>query len=121
MGMFDSFYFKEGVLPDNKVDENHEFQTKSLDCSLDIYHVLGDCTVIKRDFWEEGEDAPEPDPKPINETLRVYSYEFLYENEDDILNRKYLGSRYQEYKITILNSKLVYAEKVCEEGYDEKS
>jgi hypothetical protein len=39
MGMYDSFYFEKGILPDNKVSEDCEFQSKCLDCILDTYNV----------------------------------------------------------------------------------
>ena len=86
MGMFDSFYFAEGVLPDNKVSAGYEFQTKSLSCNLDVFEVMEDGTVVKYPFWEEDyEPRPKPYDEPINEGAYVYSYEFLYDNDLTIM------------------------------------
>lgn len=115
MGMFDSFFFEKGLLPENKVEDGHEFQTKSLDCQLDEYRVYANGTVRK--FVYGGHDASRvEDTEPINVTAEVYSYEFLYDNED-ILNRKYLGTRFQEYIVVIAGSRLFSAKKVLEYGY----
>ena len=117
--MFDSFFFAEGALPDNKVPADHEFQSNDLDCSLDKYYVEADGTMKKYDFWEQGhEDKTSPCDKPINTAAYVYSHEFMYEGTD-ILTRKYLGCRYQEYKLVIVNSKIAHVEKIKEEGYED--
>lgn len=113
--MFDSFYFKFGTLPDNKVKEDVEFQTKSLDCDLDVYHVNNDLTVTKSTF-DNGK--MELTDKPINCIAIIYSHEFLYDNEKDLTNRKYLGCKYQEYDITIKDSKIIYMNKTYESGYE---
>lgn len=113
MGMFDSFFFENGVLLDNKVSTEIEFQTKSLSCDLDKYYVSKDGDVKRFDYSGEEICAP------INDTVEVYSYEFLYDNEEDIFKRKFLGSKYQEYKIVILNSKIVFVEKLVEDGYEK--
>lgn len=112
MGMFDSFYFEDGILPDNKAPSGEEFQTKDLDCSLDKYKVDAQKNVKKFSWYGEDTD-------PINVTAEVYSHEFMYEG-DDIMTRKYLGCKYQLYKVVIVDSKLVHVEKVVEDGYEQK-
>ena len=113
MGMFDSFYFAKGVLPDNKVDEAHEFQCKSLGCSLDVYRIAENGTVTKTLFFEpDYDDKPIIDDEPINDTAYVYSYVFK-----DIDGNSLEQSLEQEYKIVILNSKVMHVEKIREEGY----
>lgn len=124
MGMFDSFYFEDGVLPDNKVPPGHEFQTKSLYCDLDVYKVDVQGNV-RRFVYPQGvniDDTRDEDvDAKINDTIFVYSHEFLYDKPDDIVNRKYLGCKYQEYKIVILNNKIAHVEKVRESGYEQEN
>lgn len=115
MGMFDSFYFKRGVLPDDKAPEGEEFQTKSLECNLDRYYVDSSGHVIKKHYWDGEETATNHN---VTCNAYIYSYEFLYDNEEDLLNRKYLGSKVQEYSIQIVNNQVVRVEKVHESGYN---
>lgn len=112
MGMFDSFYFTDGVLPDNKAPSGHEFQTKDLACHLDKYSVAADGAVTVVCFYD-GEPK-----KPLNFGAKVYSHEFMYDNEKDLFKRKYIGAKYQEYKIVVVNDKLAHIEKVVEAGYE---
>lgn len=118
MGMFDSFYFAAGTLPDNKVPPDHDFQTKSLSCDLDRYYVGADGHV-KHVLFNSEDERETIDLAPINNEVCVYSHEFIYDNEKDVFNRKLVVTKYQEYKIIILNSRLVFAEKTCDSGYDE--
>lgn len=109
MGMFDSFYFANGFLPDDKAPEGHEFQTKSLGCSLDRFEVDAQGNVVKFPFWDEGcGEKKIAEREPINEVAYVYSHEFVEGKT----------TKYQEYKVVIVNSKVVYVEKITEEGYD---
>lgn len=119
MGMFDRFFFEDGILPDNKVSEGYEFQTKSLDCMLDTYRVDSEGNVIKNRDDEDLEG-------PINECAYVYSHEFPYEDADGnvvyqrkTFKEKRLETRFQEYKVLIANSKVVHVEKVSEQGYSQ--
>src|SRR5580658_3896808 len=112
MGMFDSFYFEDGILPDNKAPIGHEFQTKDLHCCLDKYYVKANHRIEP----EWGINGP-PDDTSLNFTAGVYSHEFLYDNEADIVNRKYLGSKYQHYTITAKDGVIVNAVKDSEAGY----
>lgn len=109
MGMYDSFYFEDGVLPNNRVEgKNHEFQSKDLRCDMDIYEIDKNLNVLKYPFWEEGyEDKPEPLDELINECAIVYSYEFPKDGPAKI----------QHYKILIHNNKLVHVKKLSEENY----
>ncbi len=118
MGMYDSFYFENGILPDNKAPDMHEFQTKDLDSSLDTYHVDKDGNVKKFEFDSSSDKGLVENKRPINADIVVYSHEFLYDS-DDIFTRKYLGCKYQEYNIVIVNSKITHTEKTREEGYEE--
>ncbi len=94
MGMFDSFYFETGVLPNNTEPSETEFQTKSLSCSLDVYRVDKHGNVKCFEF-AYGAD-PYVSDKPINDAAYVYS----------------IGpSGQQEYKILIHNSKIIHIEK----------
>lgn len=106
MGMFDSFYFEDGVLPDNREEGNNcEFQSKDLHCDLFVYEIDKNKNVRKYPCWEEGyEDKPAPLNELINEGATVYSYES--------------GGKSQEYKILIHNNKLVHVQKLSEEGYN---
>lgn len=115
--MFDSFYFEDGVLPNNKVEAGYEFQTKDLDRDLDVYKVDAQGNVKK--FVYSGDDGRTEETNPINDSAVVYSHEFLYDNPKDLFNRKYLGCKYQEYKIVIVNSKIAHVEKLSESGYEE--
>lgn len=99
MGMFDTFWFEEGVLPDNKENSKMNFQTKDLDQRLDLYFVDKDLNVKKLDM-----DGTE-DMDPLFITCEVYSYNF--EGETKI----------QTYKIHITDNKLVHAKKLNESGY----
>ena len=122
--MFDSFYFAKDLLPKNKVDENHEFQTKSLGCDLDKYYIDSNRNVTRVPFFEQGEKDQElirryEIEEKINEVVYVRSHVFYYENENDLFGRKYLGSDVQEYKIVIKDNKLVYAEKILDEVMGE--
>ncbi len=96
MGMYDSFYFAEGLLPNNEETSDMEFQSKCLKCNLDKFYFDSDGFVTKKPF-----DECEENDKPINEGLYVYSYNFDMK-----------PTRYQEYKILIMNSKLVYVERI---------
>jgi hypothetical protein len=118
MGMFDRFFFEKGILPENKVEPDYEFQTKSLECNLDTYKVDSNGNVRKfvHDWAPDGDGWIE-DTKPVNESVIVYSHEFIYDNHKDIFNRKYLGTKYQEYKIIIVNNRIAYVEKLTEYGY----
>lgn len=113
MGMFDRFFFEDGVLPDNRVPENYEFQTKDLGRDLNSFRVAKDGTI--RIFGMECEELFEI----VNGEVLIYSHEFLYDNEDDILKLKYLGAKYQEYHLVIVNNRVVSAEKTTERGYEE--
>jgi len=119
MGMFDSFYFAKGFLPNDKAPEDHEYQTKDLDCDLDIYKVDSQGSVRK--FVYDGDGGRAEETKPINDSAVVYSREFLYDNPSDLFNRKYIGCKYQEYKIVIVNSKIAHVEKLCESGYEPET
>ena len=110
MGMFDSFYFKNNVLPDNKVPEDFEFQTKDLNCDLDRYYVDEEKNVVRKYYWNGEEKIIEG---PINCEVEVYSIDFIYKNG------KYDHTKTQEYKLLIHNSKLIYAEKINEWGYNK--
>ena len=117
MGMFDSFYFADGFLPDDKAPSGYEFQTKSLDCGLDNYIVNADGSVKK--LIMDYDTGRIEDKDPINDCAVIYSHEFMYDNPSDIMNRKFLGTKYQEYKIIIMNSKVAHIEKLRESGYEE--
>lgn len=106
MGMFDSFYFAEGVLPINKEPPETEFQTKSLSCNLDVYHV--DKFGFVKKCVDYGDNEGEYSNASINESAEIYSYDFNHS-----------PTRKQTYKIIILNNKIVFAEKIHEEGYTE--
>ena len=129
MGMFDKFHFAEGVLPDNKVSPEHEFQTKCLSCDLDRYNVDSEGNVRRQPFIEGSEYEEEiktwfPEYKPINEVVYVYSHVFKYKTPDgDIVDEderdfmrgdKSYGCDYQEYKIIIKDSKIIYVEKIAD-------
>lgn len=120
MGMFDTFHFEDGILPNNKVPAGYEFQTKSLGCNLDKYIVDAEGNVKKKTMWNnDGEEEYREITgfdKPINEAAHVYSHEFIYDS-DNVLTRKHLQTKYQEYKIVIVNSKVAFVEKISEEGY----
>lgn len=120
MGMYDSFYFAEGVLPDNKEDPDKEFQTKGLDCCLDNYFVSKDLQVTIEPFEVENDGLKTTYvPKvPDIEDLQVYSYEFEYDNPTDWANRKLTNTRIQWYNITIKDGRLIKATKTKEEGYE---
>jgi len=105
MGMFDSFYFAEGVLPDNREPNTVEFQSKCLKCELNTFRVAADGSV-QRFEWGDGEPEIYSNPEPINDAAIVYSYQGEYPN-----------TQVQEYKILIHNSKLIHAEKLVERGY----
>lgn len=107
--MFDSFYFKNNVLPNNKVPEDFEFQTKDLECWLDHYCVDEEKNVVKKSYKDGKKQIIN---EPINCEVEVYSHEFIYKDG------KYDHTKYQEYKLLIHNSKLIYAEKTREYGYD---
>jgi len=111
MGMYDSFYFAKGVLPDNAEAPKHEFQTKSLNNDMDVYRVCEHGFVKKYGHFYDydglvwDEDCLESGQ--INDTAVVYSY-----SDDPKM------THYQEYKIIILNSKIVYAEKTVDRRKD---
>lgn len=103
MGMFDSFYFKDGVLPDNKVPEDYEFQTKDLDCCLDEYQVDKHGNVQKTSYsWDNKECIVSPD--------LIDCVAYVYSHDDN---------KYQEYAIMIVDSKLTHVKKIAESGYDD--
>lgn len=45
MGLYDSFYFADGVLPGKPCPSGIEFQTKSLGCNMDKFTVHKDNTI----------------------------------------------------------------------------
>jgi hypothetical protein len=94
MGMYDSFYFAEGVLPDNKEPPNEEFQTKCLECNLRDYYVSSDFILTEK----SGIDCSN-----FTESLIVYSHNFEYD-----------PSRSQYYKIVFIKGKLIHAEKAVD-------
>lgn len=98
MGMFDIFYFAEGILPDNRELPEKEFQTKDMQCNLDKYQV-------DKFGWVKCDEDAESE---ITDTAVVYSHDFDHE-----------PVRTQYYKIQILNNKIVYAKKISENGYDK--
>ena len=104
MGMFDSFYFDVGVLPDNKEGPLMEFQTKDLHCMLNTYFVDYTGHILN------------PGPTPINKVIEVYSYDFLY-SPGSILTRQYLGCNYQEYSLIIRDNQITHIERIREKGY----
>ncbi len=114
MGMFDTFRFKDGFLPNNKVEEDYDFQTKDLESDLDMYCVDSIGNVSKHKLIEENEYDDEAEDVSINDIAYVYSHEFLHDNKG-----KYTGSKQQCYKIVIVSSQIVYVEKLSEEGYEE--
>jgi hypothetical protein len=87
MGMFDSFYFEEGVLPDNPFPPEKEFQTKSLDCELTIFRVdkNGNVTSEKNKYASHQPHYLEA------VTAYVYAYD---------------GNICHEYKICIVDNRL---------------
>lgn len=115
MGMFDSFYFEDGVLPDNKVPAGHEFQTKDFACNLDVYRVSANGKV--RMFFMNYSDGRTEETKPLSGSGTIYSHEFLYDKPEGIFNRKYLGCKYQEYMIEFRDNQIVSAKKLAESGY----
>lgn len=120
MGMYDSFYFAEGVLPDNRESPEKEFQTKGLEQALDNYYVSKDLQVTIEPFIIENDGIKTTYvPKvPDIENLQVYSYEFEYDNPINYINRKLLNTREQIYLITIKDGKLIKATKIKESGYE---
>lgn len=116
VGMYDSFFFKDGVLPDNKVAEDHEFQTKDLYCNLDRYYV-GRYGIVTREILDAGGEYIK-DTESINDSVEVYSHEFLWDG-DDLTTRKYLGCKYQIYKIIILDNDIKHIRKIYQSGYGE--
>lgn len=119
MGMFDSFYFAEGVLPDNREAPDKEFQGKDLCCSLDIYKVDHEYNITIASFMSmSGESQKVGDSL---EPIEVYSHEFIYDKPDDIFNRKLLKVKYQLYSFRIKDSKISDIKKIEESGYDSIS
>lgn len=114
MGMYDTFYFESGSLPENKVPPEHDFQSKSLHCGLDKYFIKADKSVVVEPFGISDVD----NEKVLSFCARVYSHVFLYDKPDDIINRKYLGCKYQSYEIVVEKNKMVSAKKTSEAGYD---
>ena len=93
MGMFDSFYFAAGFLPDCTSPPNAEFQTKSLRCHLDKWYIGSDGIAINKE-----------DPTlELNDSAVIYNY-------DDTIA--------EYYKVMFLNNKLIYAKKIGDEGDD---
>lgn len=102
MGMFDTFILKKAsILPDNKEGESVCFQTKCLDCNLDVYVIKDDFTVEKWIIDEESETIYEPNSN-LSFIATIYSIE---------------KERMQEYEIVIRGSKLVKSKKIFESGY----
>ena len=98
MGMFDSFYFAKGVLPDNREAPEKEFQTKCLECLCNNYRV-------DEHGWVKCDDDRDAE---INEAATVYSHVF----------EKDKPTKIQYYKILIHNNKVIFAKKLSEEGYE---
>lgn len=124
MGMFDKFKFQDGILPNNKVPENYEFRTKCLECNLDTYLVDQNGNITVLEMWD-GEDDMRPSDKVISDSAHVYSHEFMYQHADGEIKNfrksvddKYLGTKYQEYKIVIIKNKVMHVEKILEQGYE---
>lgn len=123
MGMFDSFYFAEGVLPDNKEGEGFEFQTKDLDLCLDIYLIDADRNVTIRSYEDFEADVRSIRAAPDLKAT-VYSLKFIYDIEPGEDFGEYLKKRElvktctQLYEIEIKDGKLISAKKIHEEGYE---
>lgn len=120
MGLFDSFYFADGVLPQNKVEENYEFQTKDLSCNLDKYYVDKQGFVTMTPFREEGDEKVRPVNAQVNDTVFVYSHKFTYKNKEGEIevdpeityDKANYGCKYQCYKLVILQGRVSHVEKV---------
>ena len=95
MGMYDSFYVEKGVLPENSENEDQEFQTKCLDCNLDVYKVDKNLNVTANKL------CGEKITQKINDCAFIYSYVF-----DGEITRE------QHYKIIIINNKIEFVEKI---------
>ena len=127
MGMYDSFKFGKGILPDNKVDADHIFQSKDLDCCLDLYQIDEAGVAAVKEF-EDGR-CTGWNKTPLNFQAYVYSHVFWYENKKTgkiqeergwpIEDYKYLGADYQCYKIIVVNNRLVFAEKVSDTNHKD--
>ena len=98
MGMFDSFYFAKGALPDNPFSPDEEFQTKCLACNMDVYRV-DENKKVKRYSVEVWPDR--------NSEIEVFGVI----NESAYVSGFGNNGRV-DYKILIYNSELVYADKL---------
>lgn len=94
--MFDSFYFAEGLLPNNNESPTMEFQTKSLAQDLNVWNVDRFGIAICK-------DDPE---RELSNCAHITSYVFSE-----------LETKIQEYKVMFLKNKLILAEKIGERGY----
>lgn len=103
MGMFDSFIFAADVLPDNSEPPTTEFQTKELECELDLYTVNSTGRLYRsRLVFTEGKPTTRsfPQPEPLTKELLVTSYE---------------RNRMQVYSLVFENGWLMHSTKVTEE------
>ena len=106
--MFDSFYFEKGALPNNREPETAEFQTKCLDCRLDVYRVSRSGDVKIEPYYEKNKD------KVLNADIGVYSIRW---DGHGIIDKDTKGY-YQDYDLKIRNNKVIEAKKVYENGYE---
>lgn len=111
MGMFDSFYFEAGVLPNNKMPPTCEFQTKELECELTNYTVDTTGRLYRSTFCYETQERTFPEPVKLTQTITVYSYEFSNN----------IPTRRQEYELAFEDGWLMKATKTDESGFEEYS
>jgi hypothetical protein len=107
MGMFDSFYFKEGVLPENREKEDTEFQTKDFNCELDDYYIDSDGSIRVVRFYGDNDEIDDG-------IYEVYSMRWEPDINDD--DAKFFEQR---YRIKIRDGRVINAKKYYEEGYEE--
>jgi hypothetical protein len=106
MGMFDSFYFDDNsILPNSKLPQGTEYQTKCLSQDLSVYYVNKDKIIYKTTDSCYGEDEPTIVDYILNNTAYIYGY------SDDM-------KQYQEYKVMFLDNTMIYAKLVSERGFD---
>ncbi len=103
MGMYDSIWCRR-VLPDGLDGNEHNFQTKSLDCCLFQYEIRQDGLLVRYDIDEEGNVDRSVPPRLLDYHGRITFY-------TDTLDTNHSGKSpaliWHEYVAKFTDGKLV--------------